>query len=173
MSDSLIINEFAQTNIWKASVHLVLQQCTFSLHSYLFFWNSKHHLNGISITLLLLPASHRVSRSVMHLPMPSVNQLAELHLEFNTRNSPKYNQRWLRWVLLRLMRATEAPLTASTAHGFKSTSRNQRIHWCVHLCEFGRRFHFSWWKMVKTKLHQIFKIVICLGLKKLTAFSAL
>lgn len=43
----------------------------------------------MGLALLRLPASHPVRLSVIHLPIQSVNQWVELHLEFNTKQQAK------------------------------------------------------------------------------------
>lgn len=59
-----------------------------------------------------------VSQTVIHLPIQSVNQLVELHLEFNTSNVPNKDH-WLLWVLLTIMSALEV----SSAHTWLKHTR--------------------------------------------------
>lgn len=68
-----------------------------------------------------------VSQTVIHLPIQSVNQLVELHLEFNTSNVPN-KEHWLLWVLLRIMSALEV----SSAHT-----------WLKHTRQPGKQTHYT------------------------------
>lgn len=54
------------------------------MHPFFFFPDDR-----MGLALLRLPASHPVRLSVIHLPIQSVNQWVELHLEFNTKQQAK------------------------------------------------------------------------------------
>lgn len=68
-----------------------------------------------------------VSQTVIHLPIQSVNQLVELHLEFNTSNVPN-KEHWLLWVLLTITSALEV----SSAHT-----------WLKHTRQPGKQTHYT------------------------------